>query len=520
MSLGLPQETKVINAPLATTRKPNMRVNVFHIPESEIEPLTLKLKASQMEIIKTDQQSTWTGNFHFAARPVPTPVSWAKTYKDFFSGTKIPTNRNHYAAFVFTNGTECYVISYGKAHFYVRPYCDYDFGIEIAKRIADESEIRQTASRRFQGRRKKDIRSFTYHTRLDVESGESVEYLQAAVMLDCRARFGKTGKFGTSVQLTPDIDPSELGQFLDALGDQLAKPARFALPRTTLISEPDEVKRYDELLRDALLSDSGTTEFTHNSYDLYGVDFVFASDGNFTLGCPGYPSTTLNRLDMSMLKGYIAENRIAREDLLSIKVRNEAEDAPGYTQTIKEALDFIADDDRVLLTNGRWMHFNQDYLDFLDDFLREIAVEDLEPEFAEVSGTEPNFFESAAVNRAGYMVTDKDYSIFKTRSKTPVEAWDLTKGSRVYAVKFGTPQKLGYVCDQATGLLELLRNKAGVKAVPNFTSYCLWLGYQSKRPLDNITATGSIILKQKIETWARKARDLGVEAVIKISRKV
>ena len=496
-----------------------MRINVFRIPDSEIDPLTLKLKASQMEIIKTDQQGAWTGSFYFSARPVPTPVSWAKTYKDYFGGTKIPTNRNHYAAFVFTNGTECYVISYGKAHFFIRPHCDYDFGIEVAKRIADESDIRQTASRRFQGRRKKNIRSFAYHTRLDVESGESVEYLQAAVMPECLATFGKTGKFGTSVQLTPGIDPSELGQFLDALGEQLAKPARFALPRTTLILEADEVERYDELLRDALLSDSGTIDFTHNSYDLYGVDFVFASDGSFTLSCPGYPSRTLDRLDMSTLKAYAAGNQITRDDLLSIKVRHEAEDAPGYTQTIKEALDFIADDDRVLLTNGRWMHFNQDYLDFLDDFLRDIAVEVPETEFAEVVGNEPTFFASAELKRAGYTIADRNFSIFKTRSPTPIEAWDLSKGSRVYAVKFGTAQKLGYVCDQATGLLELLRNKAGVKAVPNFKSYCLWLGYRSQKPLGDITATGSIIFKQKIETWARKARELGVEPVIKISRK-
>jgi uncharacterized protein (TIGR04141 family) len=496
-----------------------MRINVFRIPEPEIEPLKLKLKASKMEIIKTDQQGAWTANFYFSARPVPTPVSWAKTYKDYFGDTKLPTNRNHYAAFVFTNGTECYVISYGKAHFYVRPYCDYDFGIEVGKRIADELEIRQTASRRFQGRQKKNLLSFTYHTRLDVQSGESVEYVQAAVIAECRETFGKTGKFGASVQLTPAISPSELGQFFDALGAHLAEPARFPLPRTTLISEADEIQRYDDLLRDALLANDDTADFTHNSYDLYGVDFVFASDGNFTLGCPGYPSRTLDRLDMTALKDYIAENKVAREDLLSIKVRHEAEDAPDHTQTLKEALDFIADDDRVLLTNGRWMHFNQDYLNFLDDYLRDLVVEDPEPEFADVTGTEPNFFKSDAVKQAGYVVTDKDFSIFKTHSPTPVEAWDLTRGDRVYAVKFGTPQKLGYVCDQATGLLELLRNKAGVKAMPHFTSYCLWLGYESRKPLGDITVSGSIILKQKIETWARKARELGIEPVLKISRK-
>jgi uncharacterized protein (TIGR04141 family) len=497
-----------------------MRVNIFRIPQTDIEPMRTKLVASQMEAIKAVQQDGWAGTFYFSTNPTLTPVRWVETYGEYFEGSSVPTNRNYYAAFVFTKSTQCYVISYGKAHFYLRPFCDYDFGIEVAKRIANESDIRQTASRRFQGRRKKYIRSFAYNTRLDIESGESVDYLQAAVVAECCETFGSVGKFGSSVLLTPDIEPSGLGKLMDSLDSQLATEPRFALPRTTLISEPEEIERYDKILLDELTSDIGTTDFVHNSYDLYGVDFVFSSEGQFTLSCPSYPRQTLEKLDMKALKLYITNNRIARDNVLRIKVRHEPQDASGYTQGVKEALDFIADDDRVLLTNGRWMHFNQDYLDFLDDFLREIKVEDSEPEFREISVTEPAFNISDTVREAGYEVADRDFSIFKTRASTPIEAWDLRKGSSVYAVKFGTAQKLGYVCDQATALLELLRNKAGIRQVPNFESYCLWLGYRCQRQLDDITETGSIILKQKIETWARRARDLGIEPVIKLSRKV
>src|SRR5450759_2511929 len=124
-----------------------------------------------MEDIKTVQQEGWTGTFYFSTDPTPTPVRWAEIFSEYFQGINPPTNRNYYAAFVFTKGSRCYVICYGKAHFYLRPLCDYDFGVEVAKRIANESDIRQTASRRFQGRRKKDIRSFAYNTRLDVQSG-------------------------------------------------------------------------------------------------------------------------------------------------------------------------------------------------------------------------------------------------------------------------------------------------------------------------------------------------------------
>lgn len=36
-------------------------------------------------------------------------------------------------------------------------------------------------SKKFAGRRKKEIRSYTSDTRLDIESGESIDYLRAAI---------------------------------------------------------------------------------------------------------------------------------------------------------------------------------------------------------------------------------------------------------------------------------------------------------------------------------------------------
>jgi hypothetical protein len=102
----------------------------------------------------------------------------------------------------------------------------------------------------------------------------------------------------------------------------------------------------------------------------------------------------------------------------------------------------------------------------------------------------------------------------------PVEAWDLRRGNTVYAVKFGTAQKLHYVCDQALATLELLRNKAEVKEVAPFDRYCLWLGYRAKKMPADLVATGSIILKQKVEAWARKANELGVVPVIRLSHNV
>ncbi|MBN9634154.1 MAG: hypothetical protein J0H22_02795, partial [Actinobacteria bacterium] len=66
----------------------------------------------------------------------------------------------------------------------------------------------------------------------------------------------------------------------------------------------------------------------------------------------------------------------------------------------------------------------------------------------------------------------------------------------------------------------LMRNKAGVKEIPDFESYCLWLGYRGQKLPASVADTGSIILKQKIEAWARATEALGLTPVLKLSRRV
>ncbi len=498
-----------------------MRLNIFSIQPTEIEGCLAKLYSSGMTVIKEVDQSGWHGAFYYSREPHLVPVSWGKTFADFFDATvQAPRNLSYWGAFVFTKDERCFVLSYGKAHFYLRPYCDYDFGIEVAKRIADDTDARLTAGRRFQGSKKKDIKSFANNTRLDIESGESVDYIQAGIVDGLRPTFGKTGKFGASAMLAPDIDKADVGAFLDKLETELANAARFPLPRTMAITEKDEIARFDELLLDELTTGLQTTDFTHNSFDLYGVDFVFGDDGSFSIRAPRKKAIEVDHLSVGDLKSYIADNKIARKDILKITVSDHPDDAPGFDRPLKETLDFIADGENVILTGGKWLHFNQDYLDFLDDYLRGIEVEDTEEQFRTITDDEPTFNSSDAVRAAGYELADKDFAILKTKSKTPIEAWDLKKGSTVYAVKFATAQKLSYVCDQASAVLELKRNKAGTKKLPDFDRYCLWLGYRSKTPLNDITETGSIILKQKLEAWARKAREARIEPVIKISQKV
>src|SRR4051812_4925412 len=99
-----------------------------------------------MSVIKQVDQDCWRGGFFYSTNPLPSTPGWAETFQSYFEGNELPHGKNHYAAFVFTRNDRCLVLSFGKSHFYIRPYCDYDYGIELAKRVADENDIRQTAS--------------------------------------------------------------------------------------------------------------------------------------------------------------------------------------------------------------------------------------------------------------------------------------------------------------------------------------------------------------------------------------
>ncbi len=137
-----------------------MKINIFSIPSGEIARLKTKLSSTGMTVIKEVDQDDWHGEFYYSTKPDPVDVPWAEVFQDYFKDLGMPTNASYFAAFLFTRADRCFALSYGKSHFYLRPYCDYDFGIELAKRIANEFDIRQTASKRFQGKKKKDIRSY------------------------------------------------------------------------------------------------------------------------------------------------------------------------------------------------------------------------------------------------------------------------------------------------------------------------------------------------------------------------
>lgn len=498
-----------------------MKLNIFSVPPENVAALKGKFQDVGLEAIHVGTDSEWNVAFYFSEEQQPAPIPWVDTFRDFF-GDRRPRNLIYFAAYVFERPGHCHVLTYGKAHFYVRAFCDHDFGTEVAKRLADEGDIKQKASKKFAGKRKKEIRSYTSNTRLDIESGESIDYLQASIIVSARKDFGRTAKFGSSALFNAPITKTEIGQLLDKIIEALASPPSFALPRTARVTDEAEIDRYDALLLDAIIGDDNQTEFTHSAHDIVGVDFVFSGNEQYTLTARRHHALVLGdaELDLAALRTYVGGERIGRGDILDIRIKIENEGQNAYSRRLKESLDYIVDGENVMLSQGRWLRFNEDYIDQLNGYVDGIAVESTEETLKVISSEEGDFNDSSEVAGLGYVKADKDFSKIRTRVSTPIEAWDLQKGDTVYAVKFATAQKLGYVCDQATAVLEILRNNANLKKIdPNLRAYCLWLGFRTVKIPARISEVNSIILKQKLDAWARRCRELGIEPKLKFSQR-
>lgn len=494
-----------------------MKLNIFSIPMDKFRALKAKLEATGMRCIYNENYGSWNSEFYFSESPEPTPIPWAPDLEDELAEIEpMPMNTTYFGAYLWQSGERCFAISFGKTFLYLRDYCDHDFGLSMACRIVNRKDIRQKSTRRYAGRKKREIRSYQRNSELDVESGESVELLQGAT-IDA-AKWGKVAKFGSSMLITLPISASGIPQLLSDMVEELANPPKFELPITLVIADEIEQRRFDETLVSSILGEEVT--FETNAHQLIGVDFIFPGSETYLLKHLRCRSEPLDHVTVEELRKFVMEQSIPRRNVLQIKVQVKRDDSKGYTQPLKETLDFSIEPEKVFLQNGHWVRFNEDYLNWLNSAVDRIPIDPtLEGELRKLdsSVTEPSFNKHLS-DHWGYEYTDKDFSILKFAGH-PVEACDLIKDGTLYAVKFGKAQDLSYVCSQASGAVDILLNEPARGADLDFKTYCIWLVLKRSTEIQHLSDIKSMILKQRLDDWARRCRNAGILPALRISYK-
>ncbi len=493
------------------------KFNLYKINTEQKDNLVTKLESVGLKKIGSKTIDSFTLDFYFSDEPDFIDIWWTNIYRDFFGEVEKPKNKIYFATLLVYNSQIVYAASLGKSHFYLKHFCDGDFGLNLAERIADDANPKIKNSKFYKSRKNKIITTYQEGSGIDFDSGESLHYLRAKTIN--KDNWGKTASFGHSAQFSIEIKPEELPNFIKKIEATLKQKPRIKLPKVIIVQDEKAQSKLDNLLAKALIGSSQSSMVQESDITLSGVDFIFSDQCEYSFYVKGNRDshTDKGELTLDRLRQFISENNINLETQLNeVKVKTHNEYGRDFSVSLKETLDFVEEDERYCLIDGNWYQFNQSYLDFLKEEVDSInfkAQEDVNDR------TEQKF--NQRKGREGFINCDRlNETLCK---KYRVEKVDLYKDKILHFVKFGTPKKMNYVVDQAVNTVKLLQNNQSKIHINDeekeVETICLWLVFDRKQRFKKLSELNSLIFHMKLADWKRIVQNTRYKPVIYVSYK-
>jgi uncharacterized protein (TIGR04141 family) len=514
------------------------KYNIYKIIRSKLDELIFKFESVGLKKVSSRIIDNYYFDFYFSKEPPEISIWWVKVYNDFIPKEETPKNLAYFASLLIYNDDVCYAVSMGKSHFYLKNYCDLDFGLNLAERIIDETKLTIKNAKYFSINKSKTITTYRGPSRIDYDSGESFHYIKAKTIDE--KTWGRTVSFGHSVCFNLNIKPDQLAQLISLIEETLKKPKILTLPRIEMIKDKESIKELDRKL--ALAIEKKEPNIQIDEVTMSGVDFIFSDKSNYTIYLKGKQECKLEteELTMPVLHEFLKKYNInLYEELENIKIKAINENQKPYTESLKHYIDFV-DAEKHCLMDGKWYKFNQDYVAYLEKEVNGILNEydpkddlmmDEYNEYLSRTGQDSKkmykekYF-NAMQEQKGYRLLDREIEKFK--NKYSVEKMDLYKDGTLFFVKIGTPQKLSYVINQSLATLEILKNEKEFMKVDgeiiNPKRFCLWLVLDRTHRLSllpngqcKISEIESLIFHMKLVEWKKEVIRAGLEPYIKIN---
>ena len=444
-----------------------------------------------------------------------------------------------------------YVVSYGLAYFSVDKYCDVDFAFEFARRI-EFKKIKTTTLTAPNSRRNKTVNVFVDYNNLAYESGESYAKIKAKMETDEEeSLFKETIEIGHSIKTQLRENSIEcILEFVEYVEVTIKKPIINKIPvfgkvkDDTLIADLDEgllkkIKDNIECINVSELDVIGVTEIFNNN------------DSSFILK---YKRTQekVEDLTKDTIVHFIKNNNIDIEkDFFGIKITCLKNDQTVCTYNIKRVIDFTDDERKCVLIKGEWYQYNSDYIEYLQESIRELdVIYDSKYDFSESKLKKyisqkyrEEKDETVYCGMTSQQIKDKlNKKYYAERSYNNVlsenygfenydresisvqgeklELMDLYKDGTMFAVKIGnTSSKLSYVVDQSMVSLEMYKNKQ-LPDMPEIQNVAVWIVLKRKNKLPicdgkpDISKLNMIMLKNRLDEWKKSVRVAGYTPLV------
>ncbi len=514
------------------------KLNIYKIEDKKIEEFTSnaadKLKFKSIKNV-TDSKGREFGMSLYMLHPQDEKeISWNWLLKEFETNG-ISVNSSPKALIEIKVENTLYVATFGTAYFFADKFCDRKFPFEFAKR-SDYKDIKTTALISPSRQRNKIINTYIKCNELEYDSGESFSKIKANIKTkEDEERFNGTIEIGNSIRFSMKENSLEnIVRIINYIEETMNKEIIHNIPLFNKIQD-ERIEMLDNLLIEYLSNEEFEIEISE--MDIIGVNEIFYSNDYIYTLKYGREEENIEDLNCKTIISFINNKGIEKNQILDIEVILYQDGNFIGKKNIKELVDFISDEEEVVLSNGIWYEYNEDYLKYLNDSLNEIPVvydkkfDYSKQQYEEFIQSNKETIGESILKKKYYkefvfntlMEENYDFKNYDRSIDNGVERMDLYRDRTMYAVKIGnTSSKLCYVVDQSISSLKMYKAKL-LDEFPEIDTVAIWIVLERKNKLKekngkvDINELNMLMLKNKIDSWKKTVRLMGYKPIIYIN---
>lgn len=536
------------------------QVNIYRI-DSNKKQVFYQSMASKLELVNTveinkvlnDKKINFGMSLYISRPTEEKDITWNWLLREF-EVDEMRNLPNPKAVLLIEKDDIVYAVTFGASYFIVDKYCDRNFAFNFARKV-EYKEIKTTALTAPNSQRNKIINTYINYNNLEFDSGESFTKIKAKLKIDNTFTIYKENiEIGNSIKFTLNQDSLEnIAELILYIENTLEVEDKYKIPVFAKVADSNLIDILDARLKEAVINDINIINISE--IDIIGTTEIFNhNDTSFSVSFKHYKKE-ISELSINELIQFADENKFnINENMLEVKITSYNNGVSVRTDKIKNLIDYTDDTERCILLNGQWYHFNDDYLSYLADSIKEIDViynpeynfhKSLHNDFLErkyLEEKDRNEYDGKTEEQIKVKIKNKyyaeryynimleesygfeNYDRKESRIGTAdIEIMDLYKDNTIFAVKIGSSSgKLCYVVDQSIQALKVYKHNLVVEKPP-VNNVAIWLVLDRANQLNlidgkpDINQLDMLILKNKLDSWKKEVRVLGYKPIIYIN---
>lgn len=457
-----------------------------------------------------------------------------------------------------------YAVTFGSSYFRIDKFCDRDFGFCFASRM-EYTNIKTTTLTAPNLTRSKTVNTYINYNELDFNSGESFSKLKVNADLEEGFTLFKPAlEIGNSIRFNIGNDSIDgildVVLYVEHILQIPAENAKYKIPLFQPVKDDELLltlnQKIERALADALLGGQTVPLFAIPELEIIGANEIFNHlDDEFELKYARGKDKQISVLTVQTVAQFCAENEINTINKIDkIKIARCRDRETVVTLSLRNMIEYTDDENKCVFSGGKWYMFNQDYLAYLNDSVKEIeatyhakydfddvvhnrfidAKYEDEKEEAHYAGKTQDTIKRALkrkyyAERCFNLLREQEGLFFNhDRIGTSVgfEKMDLYENSTatMFAVKKGNASSdLCYAVDQSLTALKKLKH-GEIPDMPLIQNVGLWFILERTEHLPitehnkvDLCSLDMLMLKNRIDQWKKEVRLAGYKPIIYIN---